>query len=122
MKQYLTAVEVAELLQVNIKTVYQWSKDGTLPAIRFGCGKKKLVRFDPDVLVSFLKAPRDGRMLFDKKEENSHVSQRDTAWKVQNQPLVDRERTAKKARAYGLRLAPGRQKVRERPEERNEGG
>ena len=36
MKSYLTTVEVAKILKVNLITVRRWIKLGWLPAIRFG--------------------------------------------------------------------------------------
>src|SRR5262249_46283198 len=36
-REYLTATEVAQLLQVNEKTVYRWAaQDATMPVLRIG--------------------------------------------------------------------------------------
>jgi len=118
----LTPRQVAEILQVHVKTVYQWAAEGKLPAIRLGSDIRKMVRFDPAVLESFLKTPMDGKALFDNEEDNSNVRQTNRARQVQNHPVVDRERAAEKARAYGLRLVEGRKKIREGPDKRDEGG
>ena len=36
--EYLTPEEVAALLKVTRRTVYNWLKRGTLPAVQFGRG------------------------------------------------------------------------------------
>jgi excisionase family DNA binding protein len=111
MRQLLTPDQVAGLLQVHVKTVYQWAADGKLPAIRLGNGIRKMVRFDPDVLESYMKTPMDGKALFDNEEDNNNVRQTDRARQAQSNIMVDRERTAEKARTYGLRLVERRKKV-----------
>jgi len=122
MRRLLTPQQVADLLQVHVKTVYQWATEGKLPAIRLGSGIRKTVRFDPAVLEAYLKTPMDGKALFDNEEDNSNVRQTNRARQVQSNAVVDRKRTAEKARAYGLRLVERRTKVRAGPEERDEGG
>ncbi len=51
MSTYLTASQVAELLQVDAATVYRWaSSDASMPATRIG----GTVRFEPDALRRWL--------------------------------------------------------------------
>lgn len=48
--QYLTVDEVANLMRVSNKTVYDWCSRGYLPCIKFG----RLVRIDKDDLLTRL--------------------------------------------------------------------
>jgi len=48
----LTPGQVADLLQVALKTVYGWSSDGTLKAAKFRAGKR--VRFVRDRVLTLL--------------------------------------------------------------------
>ncbi len=52
----LTYQDVAKLLQVTDRTVWQLVKDGDLPALRFGGS----VRIDPEDLRTFLKQAKQG--------------------------------------------------------------
>jgi excisionase family DNA binding protein len=47
----LTAEELAALLNVSEKTVYRWSKSGSLPSVRIGT----LVRFEPATVSTWLR-------------------------------------------------------------------
>jgi|HubBroStandDraft_6_1064221.scaffolds.fasta_scaffold552503_2 excisionase family DNA binding protein len=47
----LTAEEVAEIMNVDIRTVRRRIKDKTLPIVRFG----RLVRIRPEVLAALIK-------------------------------------------------------------------
>ena len=40
------AKDVADHLGVQVSTIYQWSREGYLPCILLGVGKKKSVRFN----------------------------------------------------------------------------
>jgi excisionase family DNA binding protein len=54
---FLTAVDVAAMLQVDVKTVYRWaSTDATMPAVRIGGA----VRFDRVKLLAWLEARTQG--------------------------------------------------------------
>jgi excisionase family DNA binding protein len=56
---YLTPAQVAELLQVNQRTVLRWvAEDASLPAIRIG----RVIRFERGALDRWLarKRPRSG--------------------------------------------------------------
>lgn len=46
--KYLTVDDVAALMQVSNKTVYDWCSKGYLPCLKFG----RLVRIDKDDLLS----------------------------------------------------------------------
>ncbi|EGD51739.1 DNA binding domain protein, excisionase family [Thermoanaerobacter ethanolicus JW 200] len=50
MDKFYTVKEVAELLKVNIHTVYRWVREGRLPAIKIG----DLVRIPESELNKFL--------------------------------------------------------------------
>lgn len=47
----LTAEELAALLNVSEKTVYRWSKSGSLPTVRIGT----LIRFEPAAVSNWLR-------------------------------------------------------------------
>jgi excisionase family DNA binding protein len=47
----LTAEDIAALLNISEKTVYRWSKSGSLPSVRIGT----LVRFEPAAVSSWLR-------------------------------------------------------------------
>jgi excisionase family DNA binding protein len=56
----MTADEVADLLRVDRKTVYEAVKDGTLPALRL----RKVIRFCREEVLQFLRGntrPRSSR-------------------------------------------------------------
>lgn len=48
--KYLTVDDVAALMQVSNKTIYDWCSKGYLPCLKFG----RLVRIDKDDLLSRL--------------------------------------------------------------------
>jgi excisionase family DNA binding protein len=50
-RRLLTAEELAALLNVSEKTVYRWSKSGSLPSVRLGT----LVRFEPAAVSVWLR-------------------------------------------------------------------
>ena len=56
--RWLTADEVAELLAVSKRTVYELAAGGKLPARRFtaGAGLKMITRFDPRDIDAFREA------------------------------------------------------------------
>ena len=53
--QYLTVDEVASIMRVSNKTVYDWCSKGYLPCIKFG----SLVRIDKDEFSSRLEEIRN---------------------------------------------------------------
>lgn len=54
---YLTADEVAALLQVSPKTVYRWTRDDlTMPALRIGA----VVRYPRDRILTWLRQREQG--------------------------------------------------------------
>ena len=54
----LTAKQVAEIIGCSEKTIYSWAETGyaEIPAIKFGNGRKSLVRFDYDDLQEWITA------------------------------------------------------------------
>ncbi len=40
-ERLLKPAEVADLLRVSVKTIYQWAKTGTLPCVRLGAGRRR---------------------------------------------------------------------------------
>ena len=50
MPEYLTAKQVAENLQVKPLTIYQWARDGKIPAIKIG----RVWRFHKEAIDKFL--------------------------------------------------------------------
>lgn len=50
-RELLTAEELAALLNVSEKTIYRWSKSGSLPSVRLGA----LVRFEPATVSLWLR-------------------------------------------------------------------
>ena len=59
----LKVEQIAQMLNVEISTVYQWAQMGYIPCIRLGTGKKKpLVRFSQFRVQEWLKEREvDGR-------------------------------------------------------------
>jgi excisionase family DNA binding protein len=59
----LTAEQIAQMLNVQRSTVYEWAQMGYIPCIRLGTGKKKpLVRFSQFRVQEWLKQKEvDGR-------------------------------------------------------------
>ena len=55
-EQLLTVREVAELLRINEKTVYEWARRGTLPCFRVG----NRLRFDPHDITRWLASRKEG--------------------------------------------------------------
>ena len=53
--KYLTVDDVAALMRVSNKAVYEWCSKGYLPSIKFG----RLVRIDKDELSSRLEEIKD---------------------------------------------------------------
>ena len=51
-KKLLTCKEIAERYGVKIYTVWEWIRNGKLPAIQTG-GPRKYYRIDPDDLAKF---------------------------------------------------------------------
>src|SRR5262245_30861305 len=59
--EYLTAAQVATMLQVDEKTVYRWAaEDSTMPALRLGRGRGT-VRFQRERLLRWLADREQGR-------------------------------------------------------------
>jgi excisionase family DNA binding protein len=52
----LTAKEVAEMIGCSKKTVYSWAELGNIPCIKFGQGKKSLLRFNPEKIQEWIEA------------------------------------------------------------------
>jgi len=53
----LTAEQIAQMLNVQRSTVYEWVRMGYIPCFRLGTGKKKpLVRFSLSQVQEWLKA------------------------------------------------------------------
>ena len=52
----LTAKEVAQIIGCSEKTIYSWAETGyaEIPAVKFGTGRKSLVRFDYDDLQQWI--------------------------------------------------------------------
>ena len=58
MRDYLTAADVADLLQVSEKSIYRWAAaDPTLPTLRIG----GTVRFPAERLLRWLRDREQGR-------------------------------------------------------------
>ena len=54
---FMTAADVATMLQVDVKSVYRWaSSDASMPAVRVG----GVVRFDRERLLAWLEARTQG--------------------------------------------------------------
>ena len=52
----LRAEQIAEILNVQTSTVYEWARMGYIPHIRLGVGKKKpCIRFSSDAVEEWLK-------------------------------------------------------------------
>lgn len=52
MRQLLTSEQVAELLQVEPRTIHQWARDGKIPHVRVG----KFFRFHEAELEAWIRA------------------------------------------------------------------
>jgi excisionase family DNA binding protein len=51
-RRYLTIEEVAEMLQVSLKTIRNWIKTKELPVIKIG---SQIMRFDPEAVDEWFK-------------------------------------------------------------------
>lgn len=61
MIKILGPVEVSELLQVKLSTIYQWTHQEYIPHYKVG----RFVRFNEDEILSWLKKSRcNGRLTF----------------------------------------------------------
>jgi len=58
-KLLFTAREAAALLAISERTLWQLSRDGELPVVRFG----RTVRYAPDDLQAFIAARRQAKQL-----------------------------------------------------------
>jgi len=47
--EYLTPQQAGELLQVTVRSIYEWMKNGDLPAVKIG-GRWRIRRRDIDAL------------------------------------------------------------------------
>ncbi len=56
MNKLLTAEQVAKLLCCSPKTVYSWAELGIVPSIKFGVGRKSLLRFDEQEILAWIQA------------------------------------------------------------------
>ena len=52
----LTKTDVANMLQINVRTVDAWRKSGKLPYIKLGTDKNSPVRFRRDAVQAFIDA------------------------------------------------------------------
>lgn len=59
-RKFMTAQEAAAYLSVNGRTVARWAREGYLPAIPVGEGKRRLWRFVQDDLDAWMLARRQG--------------------------------------------------------------
>lgn len=50
-QEFLTAAEIARLLQVNVMAVYRWRDEGKLTGVKFG---HRTVRFHRDDVIDFI--------------------------------------------------------------------
>ena len=55
--EYLTLMQVADLLKVHPNTLRNWDKDGTLRAIRIGA--RRLYRYKKSNILEFLSSTAD---------------------------------------------------------------
>ena len=63
MKELLRAEQIAEILNLQTSTIYEWARMGYIPHIRLGTGKKKpCVRFSREAIEEWLKEKeKEGR-------------------------------------------------------------
>ncbi len=57
MEEYLTAKQVADYLQVKPLTIYQWAREGKIPAIKIG----RIWRFKKEAIDNFLDEQLQGK-------------------------------------------------------------
>ena len=55
--EYFTPEEIAQMLKVDIQTVWRWLREGKLPGLKIG----KVYRVSQEQLDSFLKARETGQ-------------------------------------------------------------
>jgi len=55
----LNANQVAELLACSAKTVYSWAELGIIPCVKFGIGRKCLLRFDEHDILAWVQEWKD---------------------------------------------------------------
>ncbi len=57
-QKLMTAREVAAIIGCSAKTVYSWAETGYagIPAIKFGEGRKSLLRFDPEKIKKWIQS------------------------------------------------------------------
>ena len=53
-REYLTAVEVAQALQVPPETILRWTNDGLMPCVTTMEGQRRFLRSDIDEVVARL--------------------------------------------------------------------
>ena len=53
-KNLLNPEEVAEILKISVSTVRTWVFDRKIPFVKFGGGKRGLVKFDPEKLNQWI--------------------------------------------------------------------
>ncbi len=58
-ERLLTPAEVARILSVNVKTIYEWAELGIIPSLKLG----GCVRFDPKQIAIWLETCRKGPLL-----------------------------------------------------------
>ncbi len=51
LKTLLTAIQLGGYLNMSPKTLFQWAKQGRIPAIRMGAA----IRFDPKAIAAWLR-------------------------------------------------------------------
>ena len=49
--KFLNVNELSNILNIKVKTIYDWTHKGLIPYIKLG----HLVRFDPDVISKWIK-------------------------------------------------------------------
>ena len=54
----LNVKQLAEILNVKPKTIYDWKHKGKIPYLKFG----RLLRFDYDEIVKWVKNPRSSKL------------------------------------------------------------
>jgi phage terminase Nu1 subunit (DNA packaging protein) len=61
MNKLLTAKQVAEIICCSEKTIYSWAETGYagIPVIKFGEGKKSLLRFDREKIMEWIRRWED---------------------------------------------------------------
>lgn len=83
-KKLLSVNDVAEVLQVKPSTISYWLAQKRIPFIKFGEGKKSLVRFSPKKLNQWL-----DEMSHDPEDENE-LPAKPSKMKKARQKTIDR--------------------------------